>query len=146
MNLKNLKNRLSKLEQVKRKIATEADCICFPLNEPPKLLLQAEREAASGVLCPIHGQRFSSFAGPLIYGEIIPLPTHLDLSWRSRYSPQYVKAMDASFPSDRWPATKIVEPDGAVRFVLKDGTEIHRVAPPRVILEYKAPTDWEQPS
>ena len=46
------------------------------------------------------------------------------------HSPQYVKAMDASFPQDRWPATKIVEPDGAVRFVLKDGTEIHRMAPP----------------
>ena len=63
------------------------------------------------------------FAGPLIYGEII-LPLHLDLHWRTRHSPQFVKAMDASFPSDRWPATEIVEPDGTVRFVLKDGTEI----------------------
>ena len=76
----NLKNRLSKLEQVKRKIAIEADCICFPPNEPPKLLLQAEREAVSGMLCPIHGQRFGCFAGPKIYGEIIPLPTHLEFT------------------------------------------------------------------
>jgi hypothetical protein len=141
----NLKNRLSKVEQRKRKRVIEAECICFPPNEPPNLLLQAEREAASGVLCPLHGERFSRFAGPLIYGEIIPLPTHLDLKWRSRYSPQYVKAMNACFPSDRWPATKIVESDGVVRFVLKDGAEIHRLAPPPVILEYKAPTDWEQP-
>jgi hypothetical protein len=141
----NLKSKLNKLEQLKRKIAIEADCICFPPNEPPKLLLQAERDAASGVLCPVHGQRFSRFAGPLIYGEVNPLPTHLHLSWQSR-SPQYVKAMAASFPSDRWPATKIVEPDGAVRFVLKDGTEILRLDPTPLFetLEYKAPTDREQ--
>ena len=59
----NLKNRLSKLEQVKREIAIESDCICFPPNEPPRLLLQAERDAVSAVLCPIHGERVRSFAG-----------------------------------------------------------------------------------
>ena len=130
----NLKNRLSKLEQTKRKIATEAACICFPPNEPPKLLLQAERDAASGVLCPVHGERFSSFARQLIYGEIIH-PLHLDPNWRTRHSPQYVKAMDATFPSDRWPPRKIVEPHGTVRLVLKDGTEIHRW-PPVPIYDY----------
>jgi hypothetical protein len=41
-----------------------------------------------------------------------------------------LEAMDASFPPDRWPATKMVEPNGVVRFVLKDGTEIYRVGPP----------------
>jgi hypothetical protein len=46
--------------------------------------------------------------------------------------------MDASFPSDRWPATKIVEPDGAVRFVLKDGTEIHRLPPPGPVYDYNS--------
>ena len=140
----NLKNRLSKLEQVKREIANEAECLCFPSDQPPDLRLQAEREAASAVLCPVHGRRFSSFARSIY--EVVRLPVHLDLTWKTRRSPQYVKAMDASFPPDRWPATKIVEPDGAVRFVLKDGTEIHRLGPPPVILEYKAPTDWEQPS
>ena len=105
--MKNRLNRLNKLEQTKRKIATEADCICFPPNEPPRLLLQAERDAVSAVLCPVHGERVRSFAGPLIYGEII-LPLHLDLHWRTRHSPQYAKAMDASFPSDRWPAMKVV--------------------------------------
>ena len=136
MNLKSLKNKLSKLEQVKRKMAIEADCICFPPDQPPVLLLQAEREAASGVLCPVHGQRFSKFAGPLIYREVIPIPAHLDLSWQTWRSPQYIKAMDASFPSDRWPATKVVEPDGVVRFVLKDGTEIHRSPPPTPVYGY----------
>ena len=53
--------------------------------------------------------------------------------WRS---PQYVKAIDASFPPDRWPATKIVEPDGAVSFVLEDGTEIHRLPPPEPVYNY----------
>jgi hypothetical protein len=110
-------------------------CICFPPDEPPRLLLQAERDAVSAVLCPVHGERFRSFAGPLIYGEII-LPLHLDLHWRTRHSPQYVKAMDASFPSDCWPATNTVDPDGAVRFVLKDGTEIHREPPPEPLYDY----------
>jgi len=44
--------------------------------------------------------------------------------------------MDASFPPDRWPAKKIVEPDGTVRFVLKDGTEIHRLSPPEPVYDY----------
>ena len=99
----NLKIRLSKLEQRKLKAIIEAECICFPPDEPPRLRLPAERDAVSGVLCPIHGERFSRFAGPLIYGEII-FPLHLDLHWRTGHSPQYVKAMDVSFPSDRWPA------------------------------------------
>ena len=43
--------------------------------------------------------------------------------------------MDASFPPDRWPAQEIVEPDGGVRFVLKDGTEIHRTPPPALIYD-----------
>jgi hypothetical protein len=46
--------------------------------------------------------------------------------------------MDASFPPDRWPATNIVEPDGAVRFVLKDGTEIHREPPPSPVYHYQS--------
>jgi len=47
-----------------------------------------------------------------------------------------VKAIGASFPPDRWPAKKIVEPDGAVRFVLNDGTEIHRLPPPEPVYSY----------
>jgi hypothetical protein len=54
--------------------------------------------------------------------------------------------MDASFPSDRWPPTKIVEPDGTAILVLKDGTEIHRESPPPEALKYKMPTDWKRPS
>jgi len=51
------------------------------------------------------------------------------------HSPQYVKAMDASFPPDRWPAQEIVEPDDSVRFVLKDGTEIHQISPPPLVYD-----------
>ena len=143
MNSKSLKNRLNKLEQTKRKIAIEAECICFPTHEPPYVELGVEREAVAATTCRIHGKRFKDFARS-VYRSIY-LPTHLNPNWRTWRSPQYIKAMDASFPLDRWPATKIVEPDGAVRFVLKDGTEIHRLAPPPEILEYKAPTEWEQP-
>ena len=37
--------------------------------------------------------------------------------------------MDVSFPSDRWPATEVTEPDGTLRFVLEDATEISWVEP-----------------
>ena len=134
MNSKNLKTRLKKLEQTKRKITIEAECICFPPDEPPALRLPAEIEAARAVLCPIHGRRFSNVARD-IYRPIY-LPEHLESVWRRWRSAQYIKAMDASFPPDRWPATKIVEPDGAVRFVLKDGTEIHRLPPPEPVYDY----------
>ena len=96
MNLKNLKTRLKKLEQTKRKITIEAECICFPPDEPPALRLPAEIEAARAVLCPIHGRRFSNVARD-IYRPIY-LPEHLESVWRRWRSAQYIKAMDASFP------------------------------------------------
>ena len=139
-----LKNRLSKLEQTKRQVRAEEDCICFSPEEPPHLELQPEIEAAQAVRCPLHGERFKNMA-PTIF-RVIRRPAHLDRAFWSWRSAQYIKAMEASFPPDRWPAKKIVEPDGTLRFVLKDGTEVHRTAPPSEILEYKTPIDWEQPS
>ena len=129
----NLKNRLSKLERTKRQVAAEADCICFPPEEPPNLELKAEIVAAKAVLCPLHGERFKNLS-PTIY-RVITLPAHLDQACWSWRSAQFIKAMEASFPPDRWPAEKIVEPDGTVRFVLKDGTEIHRL-PPEPVYDY----------
>jgi hypothetical protein len=108
----------------------EADCICFPPDEPPCLELQAEREAAKAVLCPLHGARFSEFA-PSIYRSI-RRPPHLEPEYWSWRSLQYQKAIEASFPPDRWPATEAVDPDGTVRFVLKDGTEILRIEPEQI--------------
>ena len=108
-------------------VMAATDCICFPPEEPPHLDLRAEIDAATAVRCPLHGERFQDLA-PTIY-RAIGGPAHLDSerwSWRSA---QYIKAMEASFPPDRWPATEVTEPDGTVRFVLKDGTEIHRLSP-----------------
>ena len=122
-----LNSRLSKLEKTKRLIIAEAECICFPPDELPDVALREEREAVASVTCPIHGKRFKNFAGG-VYNPVY-VPTHLTPSWRSWHSPQYVKAMDVSFPPDRWPATEVIEPDGTHRFVLKDGTEISRVEP-----------------
>jgi hypothetical protein len=45
--------------------------------------------------------------------------------------------MEASFPPDRFPASRMEEPDGGVRFVLKDGTEIHRLQPPDLLYDYE---------
>src|SRR5271157_3434409 len=105
-------------------------CICFPPDEPPDLALKAEIESAKSVRCPLHGIRFGELAPTIYVAAQYRQPTHLHPErWKWR-SPQYIKAMDASLPPDRWPTQEIVDPDGGVRFVLKDGTEIHRISPP----------------
>jgi len=43
-------------------------------------------------------------------------------------------------PPDRWPATEITESDGTLRFVLKDGTEIHRIGILAEVYDYQ--TGW----
>ena len=73
----NLKNRLRKLEQTKRQVTAEADCICFPPEEPPDLELQPEIEAAKAVRCPLHGERFKELA-PTIY-RVIRLPARASM-------------------------------------------------------------------
>jgi hypothetical protein len=103
------------------------DCICFPPDEPPGLELRVEIEAARAVRCPLHGERFSRLAARPFH--VITHPYHLGRDWRKWHSLQYIKAMDASFPADRWPAEEIVGPDDSVRFVLKDGTEVLYVPP-----------------
>jgi hypothetical protein len=72
---------------------------------------------------------------PTIY-RACKIPQHLDPAWRKWRSPRYIKSMEASFPPDRWPAKKIVELDGTVRFVLKDGTEIHRLPPSEPVYDH----------
>ena len=131
-----LRTRLKKLElQSRNRNVRNEDCICFPPDEPPALELKAEIEAARGVLCPLHGERFRD-PPPTIY-RVIEVPAHLSRAGWSGHSPQYIKAMEASFPPDRFPAGRVDKPDGGVRFVLKDGTEIHRIAPPPEILDLR---------
>lgn len=110
-------------------------CVCFPTDEPPDLALKAEIEAAKAVRCPIHGNRFGELAAVIYVAAQFRQPTHLNPERWKWHSPQYKKAMDASFPPDRWPAQEIVDSDGGVRFVLKDGTEIHRISPPALVYD-----------
>jgi hypothetical protein len=83
---------------------TPKDCICFPSDQPPHLELKAEIAAARAVRCPLHGKRFNELEGTA-YREI-ELPAHLDHACWSWHSPQYIKAMEASFPPDRFHATE----------------------------------------
>jgi hypothetical protein len=99
------------------------------------LALKAEIEAAKAVRCPIHGDRFSELAPTIYVAAQFRHPTHLHPERWMGASRQYVKAMEASFPADRWPAQEIVDPDDSVRFVLKDGTEIHRISPPPLVYD-----------
>jgi hypothetical protein len=120
-----LQGRLKQLEKLKFKATIDKDCICFPVDEPPLLDFRAERKAAKAVLCPLHGARFTEFA-PYVWRPM-GRPTHLEPQHWSWHSEQYIKAMKASFPSDRWPAEEVTDPDGTIRYVLKDGTELHRI-------------------
>jgi hypothetical protein len=110
-------------------------CICFPPDQPPDIVLQAEIEAAEAVRCPIHGDRFSELAPTIYIAAQFRHPTHLHPERWMGASRQYVKAMEASFPPDRWPAQEIVDPDDSVRLVLKDGTVIHRISPPPLVYD-----------
>jgi len=75
--------------------------------------LEAEVEAAKAVPCPLHGERFSKLALSIFGSPDFILPVHLQPeSWLACRSPQYRKALKASFPPDRWPASKVTEPDG----------------------------------
>ena len=98
------------------------------------LELRAEIEAAKAVKCPLHGERFTRLA-PTIY-RAMKIPQHLDPAWRKWRSPQYIKAMEASFPPDRWPRRRSLNRMAGVRFVLKDGTEIYRLPPPEPVYDY----------
>jgi hypothetical protein len=116
--------------------APARQCICFPPDEPPNLVLRAEIEAAKAVRCPLHGNRFSELAPTIYIAAQYRQPAHLHPErWKWR-SPQYVRAIEASFPPDRWPAQQIVDPDGGARFVLKDGTEIHRISPSAEVYDF----------
>jgi hypothetical protein len=48
---------------------TAKDCICFSPEEPPRLELKAEIEAARAVRCPLHGDPFNRLA-PTIHRVI----------------------------------------------------------------------------
>ena len=49
-SVEQFRNRLKRLERAKRRDIAELDCICFPPDEPPNLVLKGEIEAASGTL------------------------------------------------------------------------------------------------
>ena len=129
----NLKTRISRLEQAAdphqagpaEQFAEQ--CICFPQNEPPNITYRAEVEIAAAVLCPLHGQRFRHIAadGFSVYRAAWLRGPDPAPEWLSA-SPQYVKAMLASFPAEQWPAEERYEysPERKVILVLRDGTEI----------------------
>ena len=72
-------------------------CICFPPDELPDLALEAEIDAAKAVRCPIHGNCFAALAPAIYIAARFRHPTHLHPERWKCGSPQYVKAMDASF-------------------------------------------------
>jgi len=88
------------------------------------------------------GLRSGSFTDAMVVSPLqdytTVTPVHLQPeSWFAWHSPQYRKALRASFPPDRWPATEVTDPDGSLRFVLKDETEIHRIGILAEVYDYQ---------
>lgn len=133
-----LESRVRKLEKEKLDSrCASIDCICFPPDEPPYFPAAAERAIAQSVMCPLHGQRFPT--RPEIYSAF-QRPIHLDPKHWEHRSALYRRAMEASFPPDRFPAKEVLEKsDGHywVVYVLKGGTELSR--------ELLSPC-WDDPS
>jgi hypothetical protein len=130
-----LKTRLKKLEQTMAKQQTtkvwDEACICFPPDELPEFCWTAEAEVASAIVCPLHGVRFHAIKprlfiyrakwlrGPKDHTTVdyaVDLLTH---------SPQYSKAMRASFPAALWPAEVSFQfQPTRTMLILRDGSEI----------------------
>lgn len=96
------------------------DCICFPSDEQPIFSFHVEREAARNVKGPLHGERFRPGLF-ILYKAGWRRNREFEEGWPD-HSPQYRKAMRASFPSSLWPAeAKWVQGTGVV-LTFKDGT------------------------
>jgi len=97
------------------------DCICFPRNEQPFFGFEIEKEIATAVKCPSHGDRFRS-DWTFVYASTWRRRT--EGVRRERLSQQYQKAWLASFPADLRLAEEEADDDGTVYLRLGDGTRL----------------------
>ena len=122
MHSRTLLARIERAEQLtKMKTNFSPDCICWPDNEYPFFGFDIEREIASRVKCSVHGERTT-----MIFQRLY-LPAwrrQREIIRRSRLSPQYQKAWNASFPPTLWPAEEEQGGDGEIFLKLKDGTRL----------------------
>jgi hypothetical protein len=117
MHSRTLLARIERAEQLtKMKTNFSSDCICWPDNEYPFFGFDIEREIASSVKCSVHGERLT-----MIFQRLY-LPAwrrQREIIRRSRLSPQYQKAWNASFPPELWPAEEEQGGDGEIFLRLK---------------------------
>ena len=115
-----------------RPVLFSPDCICFPANEQPEFKWRVEAEVAAKVLCPLHGLRFQVVVTRYLYRAVRFHITDFKWGWPDR-SPQYQKAMRASFDLTVWPAQPVVCPPQEEHnrqdidqptLILRDGTEL----------------------
>jgi hypothetical protein len=122
MHSRTLLARIERTEHLtKVKTNFSPDCICWPDNEYPFFGFDIEREIASRVKCSVHGER------PTMIFRRLYLPAwrrERESLRRSRLSPQYQKAWDASFPPELWPAEEEQSGNGEIFLRLKDGTRL----------------------
>jgi hypothetical protein len=121
MRKRTLLARIERVEQLaKVKTKFSPGCVCFPDKEPPFFGFSIEEAIAAKVTCPIHGKRtylrFLRLYLPAWRRENEKIQ-------RSRLSPQYQKAWNASFPPHLWPAEEVLV-HSELMLRLKDGTLI----------------------
>lgn len=125
MSIRALMRRIEKLEQRMEQVAearsrSSAECICFPLNEPPFFGFPIEMDIASRVKCPLHGDRLKC---RFDYIYVSKWRRETEPRRRQTLSAQHQKAWAASFPSDLRPAEE-AEADDGTYLRLKDGTRL----------------------
>ena len=116
MQTRTLLARIERLEQAApAQSRFSPDCICFPANEQPEFKWRIEAEVAAKVLCPLHGLRFQVVVTRYLYRAERFHIADFKWGWPDR-SPQYQKAMRASFDLTVWPAQPVVWPPQEVDF------------------------------
>jgi hypothetical protein len=125
MPTRDLLQRVEKVEQCAKEIAQarsmySPECICFPENEPPSFGFPLEQQIASGVKCPLHGNRWKWTFHRIYVSKWLREGFERK---RETLSPQHRKAWAASFPPNLWPAVE-EEAEEGIYLRLKDGTRL----------------------
>ncbi len=119
MSAKNLMKRIKKVEKAaQNRDQFSCDCTCFPKNEQPRFVFPVMQQVAFNCKCRVHGDTFQP------RGVIYTSKWERDKQSQGValfHSSQYVKAWNAAFPADQWPAEEITI-DGRIHLRLKEGT------------------------
>ena len=124
MRTRTLLARIERAEQsVREPLASLVGCTCFPSDEQPEFRWRTEAETAATVLCPIHGLRFQTVVTRFLFRALWHYLADVKRGWPHR-SPQYQKAMRASFDLALLPIREVVDCEDETMLILRDGSQM----------------------